>query len=70
MATLCKLNLTFKDATGTQINMSFNHANKTAAPSVRALMEGIIANSGIYSHAPASIVKASFIETTETPVSL
>ena len=70
MADSCKLRLGFKDANGKNMTATFNYANKTAGASVRPLMEGMIANGAIWNPAPAVIIDASFIETTETPVSL
>ena len=70
MATTNKLRLGFKDATGKSISATYNYADPTKGAFVRALMEGMIANGAIYATAPASIVDAAFITTTETPVEL
>ncbi len=70
MADTCKLKLGFKDSAGKSMYATFNYANKTAGASVRPLMEGMIANGALWNPAPAVIVDAMFIETTETPVSL
>lgn len=65
------LRLKFKDADARTISSNFNYAKATAAPAdVKALMEGMIANKAIYSTEPVAIVGASFIETTETPITL
>lgn len=65
------LKLKFKDADARTISNTFNYAKATAAPAdVKALMEKMIANKAIYSTEPVAIVGASFMETTETPITL
>ena len=64
------LKLKFKDASAKDMTVTFDYANAAAGASVRALMEGMIANAAIYAAAPAVIVAAEFVTTTVTPVSL
>ena len=65
------LKLKFKDADARTISSTLNHAKPDAeASAVKALMEGMIANKAIYSPEPVAIVGASFMETTETPITL
>jgi len=68
--TTTKLKTKFKDASGQEQTFTLNYANAAAGAAVRPLMEGMIANGAIYDTAPATIVSAAFVTTTETPVSL
>lgn len=70
MATNTKLNMVFQDANGKNITFPLNYADKTKAASVRPAMEAIVTNGDIFSTVPTALVSATFIETTETQVTL
>lgn len=62
-----KLVLEFNDAGGTSRKWSFSNAdNNVATSSVKALMNGMIANGSIFAHPPVTKVGAKLVVTTET----
>lgn len=71
MATNTKLVLTFRDEDGEKLNKSFNYIDpEIEAASVKALMQGMIANGTIFDRQPASMSSAKLVETTETQINI
>ena len=68
MATTLKTK--FTDSAGKDLTVSFSHADASKSANVKPLMQGMIANGGIYANAPVAMVSADFITTTTIPVSL
>ena len=64
------LRLGFRDAGGEAITFNYKYADVTKSASVRPLMEGIVANSTIFSNPPATIDFAEYVVTTTTPITL
>lgn len=65
------LKASFKDAGGKQITATFPYVKDSAADAqVKALMEGMVANSDIYANPPVSLVKAEIVSTVTREVSL
>ena len=60
----------FTDSAGKDMTVSFNYADTAKSAAVKPLMQGMIANGGIYANAPVAMVSADFITTTTIPVSL
>lgn len=66
MASTTKLELTFGTMSGEK-KWTFNYFDSEAtASSVKALMNGMIANGSIYSYPPLTRVKARRVVTTDT----
>lgn len=71
MADSRKLVCTFKDSDGAEFNMSFNYASsEMAANSVKALMNGIVANGSIFEKTPVSAKGAKVVVTSESDIDI
>ncbi len=71
MANSTKLKMTFESATGATINQSYNYIDpEVEQASVKALMEGIIANGSIFANVPAAMKTAKIVVTDETLIDL
>lgn len=66
-----KLVLTFAGSNGTTATHNFNYADPEATTaSVKALVNGIIANGSIYANVPVTAKSAKVVTTTETAYDL
>ena len=71
MASGTNLVLTFKDSEDKDVIFNYPYADpQVQASSVKALANGIIANSSIFAVAPVSKKSAKLVTTIETPISL
>ena len=71
MASGTNLVLVFKDAEENNVTLNYKYADpQVQASSVKALANGIIANSSIFAVAPVSKKSAKLVTTIETPISL
>lgn len=69
--TATKLVLKFMSATGSEITMNYNYVDpEVEAASVKALMEGIIANGSIFANVPTAMTSAKVVTTEETLIDL
>lgn len=65
------LRLRFKDASDKDSDLSFRYAKTTATGAqVKALGEGIIANTQMYKKTYSSLVSAEFVITSTTPITI
>lgn len=61
----------FKDAGGKEISISYNYVKDgLTGATVRALMEGMVANAAIYATPPVELVAAEVVVTSTTPIAL
>lgn len=66
-----KLVMTFADANGDDIIMSYGYVDaETPASEIKALVNGIVTNGSIFTRVPVSAKSAKIVSTTETPISL
>ena len=66
-----KLILTFADANGSNVKMSYSHANaEVEASDVRTAVQTIITNGSIFSAVPVSAKSATLSVTTDTEIAL
>lgn len=66
-----RLKLVFSGAGEKKVTMLFPYAKASATGAeVKALMQGIVADGGVYEEVPTGIVGAEFLESTSTPVDL
>ena len=71
MAVSTKLSLTFTDGDGASINHSYNYANpEVTSASVKALMQGIVANGAIFDRVPVATKSAKIVVTEETSINI
>ena len=71
MATSSKLVMTFANSNGTEHSIIYNYVDaNTADVTVKALVNGIIANGSIFSNVPATAKSAAIVTTTQTAVDL
>lgn len=71
MAAGTKLVLTFENASGSSVSMSYNYADSSAdVADVKALVNGIIANGSIFVNVPVTAKGAKRVTTTETEYDL
>ncbi len=71
MANSTKLALSFESSTGATINHSYNYVDpEVESASVKALMEGIIANGAIFANVPAAMKSAKIVVVEETLIDL
>ncbi|MBQ7221415.1 MAG: DUF2922 family protein [Synergistaceae bacterium] len=66
-----KLVLTFADASGNDVKMSYSHADSEAeASDVRTAIQAIITNGSIFTAVPVSAKSAKLVITTESNIEL
>ena len=66
-----KLVMTFADANGDDVIMSYGYIDAEAPVSdIKALVNGIVANGSIFTNVPVTAKGAKIVTTTETEVSL
>ena len=71
MASVKKLSLYFTDSEGDNINQVYHYADsEVESASVKALMQGIIANGAIFNKVPAAMKSAKIITVNETPINI
>ncbi len=65
------LKLTFQAGDGKKISFTYPGADTAAeGADVKALMDSMIANGGIFAEVPTAIVGAEFVTRTATPIAL
>lgn len=66
-----KLVMDFKDGNGDTVRISYNYADpEVQTSSVKALVNGIIANGSFFTKPPVSASAAKLVTTTETAIDL
>lgn len=66
-----KLVMTFAGNNGVEHFMTYNYIDaETAGSTVRALVNGIIANGSIFTNVPATVRSAKIVSTTEKVINL
>ena len=69
--TSTKIVLNFAKANGKEVTMSFNYARQDVSnATIKALMQGIVANGSIFENTPAAIDSAQIVTTETTDVDL
>lgn len=71
MANSSKLVLSFLNSSGRSKNFNFNYIDtEVETASVKAVMQGMIANGAIYDDVPVTMDKAKIVVTNETLIDL